>query len=244
MRNFLSELRDVFSSNSMARNPILSQMDPRDMAQGLSATQPMPPAVSNALVGMIPGIGDAIGLGQDVANYAADPGSRNWKNGLLTLAALLPGIPARVYHGTGKQFADFSMDAPKTTLGGFTKHGVSVSEDPAVASRYAMDFYPEGGSVRSLSVTSQKPLSLSAQEFEKLQTLVSKLDGGQPLTELEDVGLEMLLNKHGIAYGGHPIDAIKAAGFDAIQKDAGRYGMAESEALIFDPSKLKTEWGR
>jgi hypothetical protein len=193
----------------------------------------------------VPGLGDLAGLAADADMYATDPKSRNWKNGLLTLAALLPGVPTRVYHGTGRQFADFATDAPKTTLGGFTKHGVSVSENPAVASRYAMDFYPEGGNVRSLSVTSQKPLSLTAQDFEYLQTAVGKLDRGEPLSELQDIGVEMILKKHGIAYDGrHPIEAIKATGFDAIQKDAGRYGMAETEALIFDPSSLKTEWGR
>jgi hypothetical protein len=92
-RNFLSELRDVFSANSMARNPILGKIDPRDMAQGLSATQPMPPAAANALFGFVPGVGDAIGLGQDMANYAADPGSRNWLNYGLSAAALIPGFP-------------------------------------------------------------------------------------------------------------------------------------------------------
>jgi hypothetical protein len=92
-RRRMGELRNAFSSQSMARNPILGQMDPRDMAHGLSATQPMPPAAANALVGFVPGIGDAIGLGQDVANYAADPGSRNWLNYGLSAAALIPGVP-------------------------------------------------------------------------------------------------------------------------------------------------------
>jgi hypothetical protein len=214
------------------------------MAHGLSATQPMPPAVASGLAGLVPGIGDAIGLGQDLAGYASNPQARNWLNYGLSAAALLPGVPSRVFHGTGRDFVDFSLDAPKTTAGGFNRYGVSVSEDPAVASRYATDFFKEGAHVRPLDVTVQKPLNLSAQEFEKLQGLVSKMDRGEALTELEDVGLEMLLKKHGIEYGAHPMDAIKSAGFDAIQKDTGRFGVAESEALIFDPSLLKPGFGQ
>jgi hypothetical protein len=118
MRNFLSELRDVFSSNSMARNPILGKMDPRDMAQGLSATQPMSPAMSNALMGFVPGVGDAIGLGQDMANYATDPGSRNWLNYGLSAAALIPGVPrvarAKVEPGSAEWFDQ--MRPPPPTL--------------------------------------------------------------------------------------------------------------------------------
>jgi hypothetical protein len=191
----------------------------------------------------VPGLGDLAGLAADAGMYADDPKSRNWKNGLLSLAALLPGVPARVFHGTGRDFADFALDAQKTTGGGFNKYGVSVTEDPRVASRYATDFFQSGQNVRPLDVTVQKPMTLTAMEFEKLQSLVSKIDSGEALSELEDIGLEMLLKKHGAQYGGHPIDAIKSAGFDAIQKDAGRHGMAETEALIFDPSMLRPGFG-
>jgi hypothetical protein len=99
-RRRMGELRNAFSTQSMARNPILGQMDPRDMAQGLSATQPMPPAAANALFGLVPGIGDAIGLGQDVANYATNPGSRNWLNYGLSAAAMIPGVPRMPKHAT------------------------------------------------------------------------------------------------------------------------------------------------
>jgi len=33
--------------------------------------------------------------------------------------------------------------------------------------------------------------------------------------------------------------SIKSAGYDAIANDAGRYGSAEREILVFDPQKLK-----
>jgi hypothetical protein len=188
--------------------------------------------------------GDGLGLLADAAGYAQDPSSLTPGRGLLSLAALLPGIPRKVFHGTPAVFDEFLENAPKQTLGGLSKHGVSVSESSAVANRYATMSGAGAPNVRQMTFTAKKPLSLTAQEFEKLQGLVGKLDRGEPLTELEDIGLEMLFKKHGIQYGGHPIEAIKNAGFDAIEKDAGRYGIAETEALIFDKSKLKTTWGR
>lgn len=150
--------------------------------------------------------------------------------------------PWQLYHGTGKQFTDFSLDAPKSTLGGFSKHGVSLSPDKAVAARYAKDFGGDAGRVMTVEAGIEKPLNLTAAEFEKLQSLVSKLDAGVALTESEDIGVEMLFKKHGIPFtGAHPIESIKSAGFDAISKDAGRHGAAEMEVLVFDPTKLKTK---
>lgn len=156
--------------------------------------------------------------------------------------SLFPMGAITVYHGTGKAFKNFSLDAPKATNGGFNKYGVSVSTDPAVAARYAKDFGGEAGRVMKLDAAIERPLALSAREFEKLQSLVSKIDSGGTLSELEDVGLEMLFKKHGIPFDGkHPIESIKTAGFDSIAKDAGRHGLAEAEILVFDPARLKTE---
>ena len=231
---------------SEARNALLSRpwpyTDPRAFAQGMG-TAPSQEA-ANVGASFLPGIGDAVGFAQDVGGMYTDPRTRTPLNGLLTLAALLPGIPTRVYHGTPAVFDDFSQLAPKQTLGGLSKHGISVSEEATVANRYATMSGKGAPNVRALEATVAKPLSLTAQEFHKLQGLVGKIDRGEPLSELEDVGLEMLLNKYGIKYGGHPIQAIKDAGYDAIQGDAGRFGAAETEALIFDPSKLTTKWGK
>jgi hypothetical protein len=147
-RRRMLELRNAFSSQSMARNPILSQIDPRDMAQGLSATQPMNPAVSSALVGAIPGIGDAIGLGQDVANYASDPSSRTWGNGLLSLAALLPGVP-RVIRPKGWNAAVDNVDElsqPGHLYRGMTKeeYDATVGAGHGVKSRGDYSHSSEG----------------------------------------------------------------------------------------------------
>jgi hypothetical protein len=139
--NLLRELRGVFSSNSMARNPILGKIDPRDMAQGLSATQPMSPAMSNALIGFVPGVGDAIGLGQDVANYATNPSSRSWLNYGLSAAALVPGIPRMNVKIAGRA-ADFKYGEDADD---FLYHVTT----PEAAARIAKEGF-KGGSGRSV----------------------------------------------------------------------------------------------
>lgn len=75
-------------------------------------------------------------------------------------------------------------------------------------------------------------------EFEKLQSIVGELDRGIPLSESRSIDLELLLGKHNVSLKGHPIDSIKSAGYDSIEKQAGRGG-AEPEMLIFDPTKTR-----
>jgi hypothetical protein len=158
-------------------------------------------------------------------------------------ARMVPGARRRVvYHGTTRDFDKFSLEAPKTTGGGLNKYGVSVSADPRVASRYAMDFsYPtqhEGANVRRLAITPKKTLKLSAVEFERLQTLVGKLDRGEKLNEFQQIDVENMVQRVGGKPGMHPIEAIKSAGYEAIDKTAGRGG-AEPETLVLNLSRIK-----
>jgi len=143
-----------------------------------------------------------------------------------------------VYHGSPHKFDKFDANAPKTTGGSFNKYGASVSPDKKVANRYAKDF-GEGGFTYKVDADIKKQLNLSASEFETLQRYVGKIDGGEKLNEVQQISLEMLLEKHGIKSFGHPMKSIKSAGYDAIANDAGRYGSAEREILVFDPQKLK-----
>lgn len=143
------------------------------------------------------------------------------------------------FHGSPRKFDKIVRHADATTLGGFTKHGVSVSPQEGVATRYAKDFSKTPGYVYKVDADVQKPLSLEAKDFEKLQSLVSKIDRNEPLSELDSVSIELILGKSGIKPTGHPIDDIKGAGYDYITKDAGRYGVAEPEWLVFDPEKIK-----
>lgn len=153
----------------------------------------------------------------------------------------LPFGGVTAWHGSRRAFDKFDLAAPKTTLGGFNTRGVSLSPDEAVAARYAKDFSNEPGYVYKVDADVAKPLALRASEFEKLQHIVGKRNRGEPLTELEDVGAEMILTGAGVKFrpGQDPIDAIRSAGFDHITKDSGRHGIAEREWLVFDPERLK-----
>jgi len=148
----------------------------------------------------------------------------------------------RLYHGTSRDFNEFSMNPDsRATLGGFSKHGISLTPERKVAERYANDF-PEGGNPRVIEadVSIRNPLRLSAIEFEKLQTLTNKLDKGESLSETQSVDLEMMMNKIGDGYpiDSHPIDFIKSKGHDAIMKVPRAGTLAESEVLVFDPQNI------
>ena len=104
-----------------------------------------------------------------------------------------------------------------------------------------MDFsYPthEGANVRKLEITPRKVLKLSAIEFEKLQSLVGKIDRGEPLSESQQIDRDAMLERIGAQPGTHPMEAIKAAGYEAIDKAAGRGG-AEPETLVLNLKRIK-----
>lgn len=144
------------------------------------------------------------------------------------------------YHGSGTKIENYQKGGETTTLGGLAKHGYFFG-DKKTATRYANDFHPKNPVVNEAILNIKKPLVLSAIEFERLQELVGKIDRGETLTELQDIGREMFFNEHGLGdYVQHPIDAIKKAGYDAIQKKAGRGG-AEAETMVFDPAQIKTK---
>ena len=190
----------------------------------------------------IPGASDVAGLGADAMMYARDPESRTWGNAALSVLGALPFIPAvTYYHGTTKAFKNFDSAAKKTTAGGLNKHGVFLTPDPKVASRYAMDFGPEGANVRMVDFTPQKSLDLSAKDYESLQRYVGKIDKGEALNEVQQITLEDILLGNGVDPKNirkHPIEAIKSSGFDSISKDAGKYGISEPELLVFDAKSL------
>lgn len=157
------------------------------------------------------------------------------------------GFGVDAYHGSGRSFNAFDPAAQPTTAGGLRRYGTFVSEDPSVASRYATDFNPQqGAQVYPLKVRVAKPLDLSATDFYGLQRYVEKIDSGEALNEVQDVSLDMLLEKHGVKRkpGQHPIEAIQSAGHDAIRSDAGRHGTAERELLVFDPANMRSKFAK
>jgi hypothetical protein len=148
----------------------------------------------------------------------------------------------RYYHGTGRHFDEFKPNADKVTGGGLNDRGVFLSPEPSTGSRYARDFGGDSPSVLPLYTRVEKPLSLDAKTFEKVQKIADKARRGEPLGEIESIFLQDDLAKFGIDWDGasHPVDAIQRAGFDAIDKGKGRFGLAEAERMVFDPAKIRS----
>ena len=202
-------------------------------------------------MGMVPG---PIGTGFQVAQNVEDQGLAK---GLLSSAATM-GTPALVrgllgkaaggvarsvigYHGSPKKkpFDKFDLGAEKTTGGGMNSSGVSITPSEKVANRYATDFSQNGGWVYKVDADYKKPLNLSSRDFEKLQSLVGHARSGRPLSESQEIDIELLMKKAGIKYsGGNPIDAIKSAGYDAITKVPSN-DFVEPETLVFNPDAIK-----
>jgi len=172
---------------------------------------------------------------QSVMPGIAEPAQRAAFDEAMNMGLL--GITA--YHGSPRTITELRVDVPKTTGGSLNKYGVFLSPDEKTAARYAKDFGGNHGKVYKVDADVKKTLGLSSQEFNSLQRFVGMIDNGRPLNEIQQISLEDILTKHGIRAGEHPINAIKQAGFDSISADAGRYGAAERELLVFDPKKTK-----
>lgn len=154
------------------------------------------------------------------------------------------GKPLVVYHGSGKEFSEFSSSAGKTTGGGLSAYGFFFSPDPEVANRYVFDFHHGRQAVYPVYLKAEKPLVLSAVDFEKFQDIVGKLDRGEHLTELEDISLELIFDKAGIKGfstegGRHPMQSLKGHDFDSIIKQIGKGG-AEPEIMVFSSTQIKS----
>ena len=156
----------------------------------------------------------------------------------MDFATTFAPMGVTAWHGSPYPFEKFDLNAPKTTGGGMNTHGVFTSLEKPVAERYAKDF-GKNGYLYKVDADVTNPLNLTANEYEKLQSIVGKIDKNQKLNEFEQISLENMLGKHGYSTDMHPIQAIKNAGFDSIAKDKGRFGTAESELMIFDPNKVK-----
>ena len=166
------------------------------------------------------------------------PGFQQWGMDVALNAPTMGLLGQIVYHGSPKKFGSLDAGAPKTTSGGLINYGSFVSPDQSVAERYAKDFGGNGGGyVYKIEDNVLNPLRLSSREQMTLQKIVGKIDNGKALSELDDVGLEMLMNKAGIDWVGlgrpHPIDAIRRAGYDAIEFSGG----PEAEKLLLSPDK-------
>jgi hypothetical protein len=158
--------------------------------------------------------------------------------GVIGRNTMDPRMYIDAYHGSPKDFDKFDINAPKNTKGGLNKHGIFLSPEKEVGKRYAEDFGKEGV-LYKVDADVKNPLNLTATQYEKLQSIVGKLDENKKLNEFDQMSLEDLIGPLGWDMKQHPIEAIKKAGYDSITKSKGKFGVAESELMVFDPNKLQ-----
>jgi len=76
------------------------------------------------------------------------------------------GNPKMLYHGTNKEYEEFSESALGTKTGNPTsKIGFFFSESPSESSRYASDWGKEGGNVRPVYLDIKNPKRLTYKEM-------------------------------------------------------------------------------
>ena len=156
------------------------------------------------------------------------------------------GFTVDAYHGTGRDITAFSHDAPKVTGGGLNDRTFAFSADPKVADRYATDFH-DRSVVYPVKLKVQKPLEMSASQFERLQDFMYARREGQPVSEVKQVWLEEELKKltgtqppEGIA---DPVAWLREHGYDGIVKRGAAAG-AEPEVLVFEPQQIRSRFAK
>jgi hypothetical protein len=104
--------------------------------RGLPNQQSSPRAMT-AAASMVPGVGDAIGLLSDASGYLNDPKSLTPATGLLSLAALVPGIPGgRVFHGSRKRVTSIDPSLLQARDSGFLGRGFYAADSPGMTKGY------------------------------------------------------------------------------------------------------------
>jgi hypothetical protein len=198
-----------------------------------------------AMGSMLPGVGDAIGLAGDAYGYATDPSSRTWKNGLLSLAALLPGIPrglqgeqidsfkrwfgdskvvnkagepVPMFHGTNADFAEFSKDKVQSRYP--YSFGMHFTDRTQEANHYADEL---GGNIRPTYLNARNPLIIDTKR------LTASMEADENRAEI----IHQLMEAK---KAGKPYDSV------IIRRNHGdEYdGM---NAIVFDPEQIKSVFG-
>jgi hypothetical protein len=224
------------STASLARD--VSYGDPVVRGKSLQTSKIDPRLL--AVADIVPVAGAAAKGATTLAKAGAKEVARQVETGTGVIGrnTMDPRMYIDAYHGSPKDFDKFDINAPKNTSGGLNKHGIFLSPEKEVGKRYAEDFGKEGV-LYKVDADVKKPLSLTATQYEKLQSIVGKLDENKKLNEFEQMSLEDLLGPIGWDMKQHPIEAIKKAGYDSITKSKGKFGVAESELMVFDPNKLQ-----
>src|SRR5687767_3158774 len=116
-------------------NPLMAMKAARQRAAYQRQTLDTPQQALDlgaGMLGMVPGIGDALGLAADLNRYKNEPESRNWFNFGLTGLGLLPFMPnMTVFHGSPHKFDKFDMSKVGTGEGAQAYgHGLYFAENP------------------------------------------------------------------------------------------------------------------
>ena len=115
------------------------------MQVGYEENELAPTDLAAIITGMVPVLGDVLGLGADADMYMRDPESREFFNYVLSAAGLLPFVPSasqakqgiKAYHGSPHDFDKFSTEQIGTGEGAQAfGHGLYFAETEDVARNY------------------------------------------------------------------------------------------------------------
>jgi hypothetical protein len=123
----------------------------RPLQVGYEENEVAPTDLAAIITGMVPVLGDVLGLGADADMYMRDPESREFFNYVLSAAGLLPFVPAasqvkqgiKAYHGSPHDFDKFSTEQIGTGEGAQQYgHGLYFAESEKVANEYRDQLTP------------------------------------------------------------------------------------------------------
>jgi len=117
----------------------------RPLQVGYEENELAPTDLAAIITGMVPVLGDVLGLGADADMYMRDPESREFFNYVLSAAGLLPFVPSasqvkqgiKAYHGSPHDFDKFSTEQIGTGEGVQAYgHGLYFADSEDVATGY------------------------------------------------------------------------------------------------------------
>ena len=123
----------------------------RPLQVGYEENELAPTDLAAIITGMVPVLGDVLGLGADADMYMRDPESREFFNYVLSAAGLLPFVPSasqvkqgiKAYHGSPHDFDKFSTEQIGTGEGAQAYgHGLYFAETEDVAKEYRDQLTP------------------------------------------------------------------------------------------------------
>lgn len=198
------------------------------------------------VTGLVPGIGDAMGLAADVHRYATEPESRTIGNYGLSLLGLLPFMPGlTVFHGSPYRFNKFDMGKVGVGEGAQTRgHGLYFAERKGTARNYqsdapAKEIGPVNPTLYSVDLPDEvvakmldwdKPLS---QQSQAVKDFVAKNSWFSPRQNEKTMGEVFLRARK----DGDPEIAMREAGISGVKyldRGSRTSGAGTYNFVVFD----------